>query len=98
METWMTILTILIVLFFLAILAWFVYKDYKTKGFVKYTTNIIFKNYNKKISNLIKTRTTITLVIQKPIYPNRLLGKKDAILDLKERVRNSMCEELEQDA
>ncbi len=52
METWMTILTIFIVVFFLAILAWFVYKDYKTKGFVKYTTNIIFKNYNKKIEKV----------------------------------------------
>lgn len=56
---------------------------------------MVFKfNKSKKINNLIKTRTTITLVIQKPIYPNKLLAKKDAIIDLKERVYNSMCDEL----
>lgn len=56
---------------------------------------MVFKfNKAKKINNLIKTRTTITLVIQKPIYPNKLLAKKDAIIDLKERVYNSMCDEL----
>ena len=27
-------------------------------------------------------------------YPNKLLGRKDAILDLKERVYNSMCDDL----
>ena len=56
---------------------------------------MVFKfNKSKKNNNLIKTRTTITLVIQKPIYPNKLLAKKDAIIDLKERVYNSMCDEL----
>lgn len=56
---------------------------------------MVFKfNKSKKISNLIITRSTITLVIQEPIYPNKLLAKKDAIIDLKERVYNSMCKEL----
>ena len=56
---------------------------------------MVFKfNKAKKINNLIKTRTTITLVIQKPIYPNKLLTKKDAIIDLKGRAYNSMCDEL----
>ena len=56
---------------------------------------MVFKfNKSKKISNLIRTRSTITLVIQEPIYPNKLLAKKDAIIDLKERVYNSMCKEL----
>ncbi len=72
--------------------------DFAVRNNVPVVPMVIKFNKTKKISNLIKTRTTITLVIQKPIYPNRLLGKKDAILDLKERVRNSMCEELEQDA
>ena len=72
--------------------------DFAVRNNVPVVPMVIKFNKTKKISNLIKTRTTITLVIQKPIYPNRLLGKKDAILDLKERVRKSMCEELEQDA
>lgn len=56
---------------------------------------MVFKfNKGKKINNLIKTRTTITLVVQKPIYPNKLLEKKESILDLKERVYKSMCDEL----
>ena len=56
---------------------------------------MMFKfNKSRKINNLIRTRPTITLVIQKPIYPNKLLAKKDAIMDLKERVYNSMCKEL----
>lgn len=72
--------------------------DFAVRNNVPVVPMVIKFNKPKKISNLIKTRTTITLVIQKPIYPNRLLGKKDAIIDLKERVRDSMCEELEQDA
>ena len=56
---------------------------------------MVFKfNKSKKISNIIKTRTTITLVIKEPIYPNKLLSKKESILDLKERVYNTMCEEI----
>ena len=52
---------------------------------------VIKFNKGKKINNFIKTRNTISLIIQKPLYPNKLLAKKDAILDLKERVYNSMC-------
>lgn len=56
---------------------------------------MVFKfNKSKKISNIIKTRTTITLVVKEPIYPNKLLSKKEAILDLKERAYNAMCEEI----
>ena len=72
--------------------------DFAVRNNVPVVPMVIKFNKPKKISNLIKTRTTITLVIQKPIYPNKLLCKKDAIIDLKEKVRNSMCEELEQDA
>lgn len=58
---------------------------------------MVFKfNKSKKISSIIKTRTTITLVVKEPIYPNKLLSKKEAILDLKERVYNTMCEEISQ--
>ena len=67
--------------------------DFAVRNNVPVVPMVIKFNKPKKISNLIKTRTTITLVIQKPIYPNKLLGKKDAIIDLKDRVRSSMCAE-----
>ena len=54
---------------------------------------MVFKfDKQKKISNLIKPKTIITLEILKPVYPNKLIGKKDAILQLKEDVYSSMCE------
>lgn len=38
---------------------------------------MVFKfDKQKKISNLIKPKTIITLEILKPVYPNKLLGKK----------------------
>lgn len=68
--------------------------DFAVRNGVPVVPMVIKFNQPKKINNLIKTRSTITLVIQKPIYPNRLLGKKDAILDLKERVYEAMCNEI----
>ena len=68
--------------------------DFAVRNNVPVVPMVIRFHKPKKISNLIKTRTTITLVIQKPIYPNRMLGKKEAILELKEKVYQSMCDEL----
>ena len=67
--------------------------DFAVRNNVPVVPMVIKFNKPKKISNLIKTRTTITLVIQKPIYPNKKKKKKDAIIDLKDRVRSSMCAE-----
>ena len=67
--------------------------DFAVRNNVPVVPMVIKFNKPKKINNLVKTRTTITLVIQKPLYPNRLLNKKDAILDLKERTYKSMCDE-----
>lgn len=69
--------------------------DFAVRNNVPIVPMVIKFNKPKKINNFIKTRSTITLVIQKPIYPNRLLRKKEAITDLKERVYQSMCNELE---
>ena len=68
--------------------------DFAVRNNVPVVPMVIKFNKPKKISNLIKTRATITLVVQNPIYPNRLLGRKEAIIDLKERVYNSMCNEV----
>ncbi len=68
--------------------------DFAVRNNVPIVPMVIKFNKPKKINNFIKTRSTITLVIQKPIYPNRLLRKKEAITDLKERVYQSMCNEL----
>ena len=68
--------------------------DFAVRNNVPVVPMVIRFHKPKKISNLIKTRTTITLVVQKPIYPNRMLGKKEAILELKEKVYQSMCDEL----
>ena len=56
---------------------------------------MVFKfDKQKKISNLIKPKTIITLEILKPVYPNKLIGKKDAILQLKEDVKQKTNETL----
>ena len=55
---------------------------------------VAFHVQPENITYSIGLGTTITLVIQKPIYPNKLLTKKEAIIDLKEKVYNSMCNEL----
>ena len=68
--------------------------DFAVRNNVPIVPMVIKFNKPKKINNFIKTRTTITLIIQKPIYPNKLLGNKDAILDLKNRAYNSMRTEL----
>ena len=68
--------------------------DFAVRNNVPVVPMVIKFNKAKKINNLIKTRSTISLVVQKPIYPNRLLGKKEAILDLKERVYEAMCDEV----
>ncbi len=65
--------------------------DFAVRNNVPVVPMVIKFNKGKRINNLIKTRNNITLVIQKPIYPNKLLNKKEAILDLKEQVHNSMC-------
>ena len=67
--------------------------DFAVRNNVPVVPMVIKFNKGKKINNLIRTRSTITLVVQEPIYPNKLLGKKEAILDLKERVRSSMFNE-----
>ena len=55
---------------------------------------MVFKfNKQKRLLDILKPKTTITLVIKEPIYPNKLLPKKEAILDLKERAYNIMCSE-----
>lgn len=68
--------------------------DFAVRNNVPVVPMVIKFNKPKKINSFIRTRTTIALVIQKPIYPNKLLGKKESILDLKERVYNSMLERL----
>lgn len=68
--------------------------DFAVRNNVPIVPMVIKFNKARKISNLIKPRTTITLVVQKPIYPNKLLSKKDAVIDLKNRVYTSMCDEL----
>ena len=45
------------------------------------------------ISNLIKSKPDIKLVILEPVYPNKLLPKKERIIDLKNRVYNIMVNE-----
>ncbi len=45
------------------------------------------------ISNLIKSKPLIKLVILEPVYPNKLLSKKDCVMDLKTRVYNNMVSE-----
>lgn len=50
---------------------------------------------SKALSNLIKTKPSIKLVILEPIYPNKLLNRKESIEDLKNRAYNKMIEELE---
>ena len=49
----------------------------------------------KALSNLIKTKPSIKLVILEPVYPNRMLSKKESVNELKERVHNLMIEDLE---
>ena len=49
----------------------------------------------KSISNIIKTKPLIKLVILEPVYPNRILSRKESVNELKDRVRNSMTAELE---
>ena len=68
--------------------------DFAVRNNVPVVPMVIKFNKPKKINNFIKTKSTITLVIQKPIYPNRLLRKKEAITDLNETVYQSMCNEL----
>ena len=48
----------------------------------------------KRLLDILKPKTTITLVVKEPLYPNKLLPKKESILDLKERAYNVMCEEV----
>lgn len=56
---------------------------------------MVFKfNKQKRLLDILKPKTTITLVVKEPLYPNKLLPKKEAILDLKERAYNVMCEEV----
>lgn len=56
---------------------------------------MVFKfNKQKRLLDILKPKTTITLVVKEPIYPNKLLPKKEAILDLKEKAYNAMCEEI----
>lgn len=68
--------------------------DFAVRNNVPIVPMVIKFNKPKNINNFIKTRTTIALVIQSPIYPDKLLEKKEAILDLKEKVYNSMCKEV----
>ena len=55
---------------------------------------MVFK-YSKPnyISNLIKSKPDIKLVILEPVYPNKLLPKKERIIELKNRVYNIMVNE-----
>ncbi len=56
---------------------------------------MVFKfNKQKRLLDILKPKTTITLVVKEPIYPNKLLPKKEAILDLKERAYTVMCNEV----
>lgn len=48
----------------------------------------------KNISNLIKTKPYIKLVILEPVYPNKLLSRGESVIDLKNRVHNIMEEKL----
>ena len=53
---------------------------------------MVFKfKKSKAISNILKSKPTITLEILEPIFPDTSLSKKEAILDLKNRVYKVMC-------
>ena len=67
--------------------------DFAVRNNVPVVPMVIKFNKSKKINNLIRTRKNINLVILKPIYPNRLLSRKEAILDLKNKVYEAMCKE-----
>ena len=70
--------------------------DFAVRNNVPVMPMVIKFNKPKKISNIIKTKTTITLVVKEPIYPNTTLNRKDAVLDLKTRTYNAMTKETNQ--
>ena len=70
--------------------------DFAVRNNVPVVPMVIKFNRPKKISNIVKTKTTITLVIKKPIYPSTTLNRKDAVLDLKSRAYNVMNKEAKQ--
>ena len=52
---------------------------------------MVFKfTKEKHIFTLLKSKPTISLEILEPIYPNIFINKKEAIIDLKKKVYNSM--------
>lgn len=56
---------------------------------------MVFKfKKSKAISNILKSKPTITLEILEPIYPDKMLEKKEAILDLKDKTYKAMCDEI----
>ena len=68
--------------------------DFAVRNNVPIVPMVIKFNKSKKINNFIRTRETVTLVVLKPIYPNTLLSKSEAINDLKERAYHAMCNEI----
>ena len=68
--------------------------DFAVRNNVPVVPMVIKFNKPKKINSFIKTRSTITLVILEPIYPNAFLDKTEAISDLKERAHQAMEQEI----
>lgn len=68
--------------------------DFAVRNNVPVVPMVIKFNKGKKINNFIKTRNSITLVIKKPIYPNTLLPRKEAIMDLKKETYDIMQNEV----